>query len=165
MRIRILIISILGTAALALGTAATLHAAGDHEGGHGGDFAFGQAAEGNEPDRSIEITASDSMDFDPERIEVEAGEVVRFVVRNTGSLHHSFTLGSNEWHQHHEEEMKGMATDEMAGHMRHEPNGVVVAPGETAELTWQFEGGGEVELACHVPGHYAAGMEGLININ
>lgn len=158
-------ISILGAAALVLAVSATLYAAGDHEGGHGQDFAFGQPAESGTPDRSIEITASDTMDFDPSQIEVKAGEVVRLVVENTGSLHHSFTLGSGNWHEHHEQEMKNMPADEIADHMRHEPNGMVVAPGETRELTWHFEGKDKVEFACHVPGHYPAGMKGLITIN
>lgn len=165
MRFSNVLISILGAAALTLGAASTSQASGEHEGGHNNDFAFGQPVDGSEPDRTIEIAAKDSMDFHPRRIDVKAGEVVRLVIKNTGSLHHSFTLGSSEWHHHHEQEMQGMAVDKIAGHMRDEPNGIVVAPGETRELTWEFEQGGTVEFACHIASHYPAGMKGRIDIN
>lgn len=136
---------------------------GDHEGGHG-DFAFGSPAKTAEADRTVEIAASDTMAFNPARIDVAAGEVVHFVINNTGTIQHSFTIGSNKWHAHHEEEMQGMPVDEIAGHMKHEPNGVVVPPGESRELTWKFKGNGSVQFGCHIPGHWPAGMKGDFNM-
>lgn len=156
-------------------------AAGEHEGGHGESdghghdsghdhahgahgFDFGAAAPDAEPDRIIEITAYDTMEFDPDHVSVEPGETVRFVVRNVGTVQHSFTLGSPEYQQKHEEEMQGMAVEKLAGHMKNEPNGIVVQPGETGTLTWRFEGSGPVQFACHIPGHYPAGMKAGIDL-
>jgi uncharacterized cupredoxin-like copper-binding protein len=61
--------------------------------------------------------------------------------------------------------MQGMPMEEMAHHMRDEPNGLVVQPGETKSLTWRFAEGGPVQFACHIPGHYPAGMKGRIRVN
>lgn len=166
---------------LALLFASPAFAAGEHEGGHGESsghghddghghahgahgFDFGAAAPNAEPDRIIEITAYDTMEFDPDHVSVETGEVVRFVVRNAGSVQHSFTLGSPEYQQKHEEEMQGMPMDKLAGHMKNEPNGIVIPPGETGTLTWRFEKGGPVQFACHIPGHYPAGMMGELSL-
>lgn len=166
---------------LVLGTGAAT-AAGDHEGGHdqaqqgeghdhgghahggGQDFAFGRAAPGASPDRTVEIVARDTMSYDPATVAVESGEVVRFVVRNKGQLRHSFTLGSPRYQRRHEQEMQDMAAAEIAGHMQDNPNGVVVAPGGTKTLTWRFERGGPVQFACHIPGHFQAGMKGRIRL-
>ena len=52
--------------------------------------------------------------------------------------------------------MDGMAHDE--------PNVATIAPGETVELTWTFGDEGTVLIGCHQPGHYAAGMTGLITV-
>lgn len=150
------------TAALTLAAATALHAAGEHEGGHG--LTFGEPVDDGEPDRIIEIDATDSMDFNPSDVDIQAGEVVRFVVTNSGTLNHSFTIGTLQWHKDHEEQMQGVAPEDIVSHMRHEPNGMVVPPGETRTLSWQFSERGEVHIGCHVPGHFPAGMKGTINV-
>lgn len=149
---------------LMLGAPAVMANGDDGHGHSHGGFDFGAAAPNAQPDRTIEVIARDTMDFEPESITVQPGEVVRFKVRNVGNIQHSFTLGSPEYQKHHEEEMKGMAPDKLAGHMEDEPNGLVVQSGEAATLTWRFEGGGPVQFACHIPGHYPAGMQGRIRI-
>lgn len=58
-----------------------------------------------------------------------------------------------------------MAPERMAGHMEDSPNGVVVQPGRTGSLTWRFERGGPIQFACHIPGHYPAGMKGGIRVD
>lgn len=137
----------------------------DHGHAHGGhDFAFGETAPDSAPDRTVEVVARDSMRYEPASISVEPGQVVRFVVHNRGQLQHSFTLGSPEYQRTHEREMQDIAPGDMAGHMEGSPNGMVVAPGETGSLTWRFEAGGPVQFACHIPGHYDAGMKGRIRL-
>jgi uncharacterized cupredoxin-like copper-binding protein len=102
------------------------------------------------------------MKFEPDSVTVEAGETVRFVVTNAGNLMHSFTLGSPAYQKRHEKQMADMPRDKMAGHMSDSANGMVIEAGATGELTWRFERGGRVQFACHIPGHYAAGMKGKI---
>lgn len=142
----------------------------EHEHGHGDDNGgghskpFGKPAPAQQADRTIRVTARDTMRFEPRRIRVDAGETIRFVVMNTGELRHSFTLGTPRGQEAHEREMQGMAVDRMATHMQGNPAGMVIPPGERDSLTWRFEGEGPVEFACHIPGHFGAGMIGRIRI-
>ena len=145
-------------------------AAEEHAGNHAGmehdeehAAAFGEPAVAADADRTIMITARDTMRFEPQNLSIKAGETIRFVVNNTGQLPHSFTLGATEAQQEHEEEMQGMPMEMMAGHMKDEPTGMVVQPGQTDSITWHFSGNMQLEFACHMPGHYQAGMKGLIN--
>lgn len=140
-------------------------ASGDHAGGHGDDSAvFGEPADPGEADRTIKVIARDTMSFEPAQVDVKPGETVRFVVENVGDVQHSFTLGTPAGQEAHEKEMQGMAMEDMAGHMDNDPTGMVVQPGETGRLTWHFDAEGPVEFACHIPGHYPAGMKGRIRI-
>jgi uncharacterized cupredoxin-like copper-binding protein len=43
-------------------------------------------------------------------------------------------------------------------------NMVTVAPGKTGEVVWRFTQAGKVDFACLQPGHYDAGMKGLVNV-
>ena len=161
---------------LLAGSTAVALASGDHAGGHGNDdaadghghgaidFDFGSEAPPSEADRTIEIVARDDMSFQPGMVQVEPGETVRFVIRNAGELQHSFTLGTRSYHRQHDGEMQSMPADEIAHHMADSPNGLVVQPGETASLTWRFEHEAPIRFACHIPGHYPAGMWGEIGI-
>lgn len=124
-----------------------------------GEGTVGEPADASEATRSVEVEAFD-IAFDPESITLEAGEVVTFVVTNTGEAVHEFTLGDSAMQQEHAEEMAEMGSD-----MAHdEPYSVSLQPGETKELTWRFADGGTVEYACHEPGHYEAGMRGEISV-
>jgi uncharacterized cupredoxin-like copper-binding protein len=120
----------------------------------------GSAADPGEATRNIVVDASDDLRFDPSSIEVEAGEVVTFVVRNAGKVDHEFVLGDKAYQDMHEAEMEGGA-DMMDMDMG---NAVTVAPGETKKLTWSFEDPGEVLYGCHEPGHYDGGMVGSIEV-
>ncbi|MFP5333445.1 MAG: plastocyanin/azurin family copper-binding protein, partial [Acidimicrobiia bacterium] len=112
---------------------------GESEGDHG-EFMFGEPGDHAMADRVIEITASDDFRFDPASIEIATGETVTFRVTNTGAIPHDFTLGDEMTQQAHAEEM-----EEMAGmSMPDEPNAMVVAPGETKELTWHFTQAGSL---------------------
>lgn len=137
-----------------------------HSGGHGADhggFAAGAPASVSEAGRTIRITA-DEYRFEPETVSVERGQVVRFVVTNQGAQKHNFVIGTPAEQKAHEQEMQRMA--EQGGAMGHDdPNAVTVDPGETEELTWRFSNDATVRYACHLPGHYEAGMEGTVAIN
>lgn len=140
----------------------------EDEAPHDEAYTFGEPAHAEDADRVIEIDANDDFTFGPEEIAVTAGETITFVVTNTGLLPHDFTLGDEATQDAHEAEMAEMA--EMAGmpadEMAHsDPNAVVVAAGETAELTWHFSESGTILMGCHQPGHYAAGMHGTVQVD
>ncbi len=123
-------------------------------------FEFGQPADGAEADRTIQVEADDSLSFDPEIIDVAAGEVVTFSVANVGDLPHEFTLGPADVQREHEEEMAAMGDMEMHG----DANALAIPAGETRELTWRFSEPGTIMFGCHVQGHYDAGMVGEIEV-
>jgi uncharacterized cupredoxin-like copper-binding protein len=116
----------------------------------------GSAASESESTREIMVEANDDLKFVPETIEVAAGEVVTFVVENTGIVEHEFVLGDKTYQENHE------SVDHGTSGMR---NGVVVSGGETKRLTWRFDEAGEVLYGCHEPGHYKAGMVGTIAVD
>jgi uncharacterized cupredoxin-like copper-binding protein len=127
---------------------------------HADGEAMGEPADASEATRTIAVEASD-MAFDPETISVEPGEVVTFEVTNTGAAVHEFFLGDSAMQQEHAEEMADMGSSDMA---HDEPYSIRLEPGETKQLTWRFAESGDVEFACHEPGHYEAGMHGQISV-
>ena len=121
-------------------------------------FPFGHPGTAAGVDRTVRIAALDSMRFAPATLQVRAGETVRFIVTDQGQLIHEFVLGDRREQAEHEREMQRMGGMVMAD----EANGVTLRPGQTKTLIWTFGKAGEVEYACHQPGHYAAGMVGKI---
>jgi uncharacterized cupredoxin-like copper-binding protein len=110
--------------------------------------------------RTVEVTASDSLAFEPNTIQVSAEETVTFAVTNGGKSVHEFTLGDPAMQQEH----AGMMAHIPAGMGHDTANSITLAPGETKRLTWRFGDAGTLEYACHVQGHYGAGMRGRITI-
>jgi uncharacterized cupredoxin-like copper-binding protein len=119
----------------------------------------GEAAAASEADAEILVVASDELTFDPATIEVEAREVVTFIVRNEGKTDHEFVLGDEAYQEMHDKDMT-----EGGHHMAGMENAVTVGPGETAKLTWRFSERGEVLYGCHEPGHYDGGMVGTVEV-
>lgn len=70
-------------------------------------FAFGHPAKAADAGRTVEITLGD-MYYEPASLQVKAGETVRFVLKNTGSLLHEFNLGDAAMHARHQQEMLKM---------------------------------------------------------
>jgi uncharacterized cupredoxin-like copper-binding protein len=106
--------------------------------------------------RTIEVTMTDELRFDPEQITVSAGETIRFVVENPTTLEHEFVIGDEHEQEEHAAEMMG------DGMMHDESNAVAVGPGQTEELIYTFDEPGELLIGCHVDRHYEAGMRGTI---
>lgn len=149
----------------------------------GQHFEFGQPAPAAKANRSIEVVMGD-MTFNPGALEVKKGETVRFVLINKGQLFHEFNLGNAAMHAEHQQQMQQM---QQAGHLtptamkagvehgamghdqagmgHDDPNSVLVEPGKTAELTWTFTQATRLEFACNVPGHYQAGMKGVLTVS
>jgi uncharacterized cupredoxin-like copper-binding protein len=130
--------------------------------GETSEFNFGDPMEPSDASRVIEITANDDLTFFPSGATVTEGETVTFRVTNDGKIPHDFVLGDAEAQDEHEEEMAEMDGDMS---MHDEPNAFVLEPGETKEMTWHMTTGGEVIFGCHQPGHYAAGMKGLVIVS
>ena len=119
----------------------------------------GAPADAAAASREIVVHAVDALRFDPAAIELDAGEVVTFVVRNVGSTDHEFVLGNESYQEMHHAEM------EEGAEMMHMDNAVTIEPGQTERLTWRFDERGEVLYGCHEPGHYEGGMVGRIQIS
>ncbi len=128
---------------------------------HGEAFDFGEPADASEADRTVDVIASDELAFDPEVVEAQVGETITFRVENTGRIVHEFVLGDEHLQDEHQQEMAEMSP---GMGMHDEPNAISVEAGETKEITWTFTTAGDVLYGCHEPGHYDAGMVGVIHV-
>lgn len=99
------------------------------------------------------------MRFKPEQIVVVRGETLRFIVKNTGQLKHELVLGQSSALKEHAKLMQKFPGMEHA-----DDNMVSVAPGQQGTLLWQFSRAGTVHFACLQPGHYEAGMKGVVKV-
>jgi uncharacterized cupredoxin-like copper-binding protein len=118
---------------------------------------WGIAGDAKSAKRTITITMTDNMRFSPDRIEVNEGDTVKFVIRNAGKMLHEMVIGTKKELDAHAEMMKKHPN------MEHdEPWMAHVDAGKTATLVWRFNRAGEFRYACLLPGHYEAGMVGTI---
>lgn len=123
--------------------------------------------------RAVRIEMTENA-YSVQRVQVRAGETIRFIAVNRGQLVHEFSFAPAAVHAAHRPEMAmmmdhGMITPERiisltmtmpGGHrMDHTaPNTVLVEPGKTGEISWRFTRAGTIEIACNLPGHYESGM-------
>ena len=147
-----------------------------------GPMSFGKPGNVADADRVIEVVMADNY-FEPETHVVAAGETVHFKVANRGTLVHEFNLGTPNYHAAHQDEMvmmqqHGVLMGDSINHdmmnmpmgddghtMSHDhPNSVLLEPGDFGDVVWTFTSGGDIEFACNVPGHYAAGMVGAVEV-
>ena len=113
--------------------------------------------------RSMAVQMDDQMRFTPNSIEVQAGETIRFVVRNAGQTAHEMVLGSDEEIRTHAQAMK-LGQGHEAGHSHGTAAAITVAPGQTGELVVTFPKAIRLQMACLIPGHYEAGMRGTLTV-
>lgn len=126
--------------------------------GHGSS-PIGEPGKAAEATRTVTIDMTDNMRFTPAEVSVQQGETLRFIVRNSGVVKHELVLGTPEELKEHYAMMMKMPGMEHA-----DDNMVSVAPGKTGEVVWRFTKAGKVDFACLQPGHYDAGMKGLVNV-
>ncbi|HWX51120.1 MAG TPA: cupredoxin domain-containing protein [Roseomonas sp.] len=69
--------------------------------------AFGTRGRAQDVKRTVDIVMRDNS-YQPQRIQVRAGETIRFRVRNAGELLHEFNIGTAIMHQQHQREMQAM---------------------------------------------------------
>ena len=150
------------TAMAALIIAGAAAAVGEH-GGHGAreekQSLLGEPGKAADVSRTIMVNMADTMRFTPEMIDVQQGETIRFVVRNSGRLKHEMVLGTPKELKAHYAMMLKMPEMEHA-----EDNMVTVEPGKTGEIIWRFTRARVVDFACLQPGHYGGGMKGQVRV-
>jgi uncharacterized cupredoxin-like copper-binding protein len=135
-----------------------------HHGAPGGEkFAFGEKGVRAKVDRTVKIIMKD-ISFAPTALEVKVGETIRFVVTNQGELDHDFTLGDAQTQTAHRKEMADMLEKGGELHGDNDANAITVKPGRTRDLIWKFTRAGNLEFDCNIPGHYEAGMTGVIAV-
>lgn len=123
------------------------------------DTRFGRTGDPKKVTRTIRIAGDDAMRFTPSLITVRQGETIRFVVQNKGKVMHEAVLGTLDELQKHAEAMRRYPK------MEHdEPFMVHVGPGESGEMIWHFTESGEFHFGCLIPGHFEAGMRGVIKV-
>ncbi|MBK7006114.1 MAG: hypothetical protein IPH37_14100 [Burkholderiales bacterium] len=129
-------------------------------GGHGHGEAKGLVAQ--VVGRSITVHMDDTMRFMPDKIDVQMGETVRFVVHNGGAVAHEFVLGTDQEIAAHAELMRQIAAGKDVAHDHGGGAALNVPAGAMGEIVVTFGQAGPLEIACLIPGHLEAGMRARI---
>ena len=114
--------------------------------------------------------------YEPNKIKVQKGETIKFIVKNVGELVHEYNIATKDMHLKHQPEMakmveheilladridknkmKQMAQKDHAMAHKH-ANSLLLEPNQTGEIVWKFNTSAKLEVACNVPGHYETGM-------
>jgi uncharacterized cupredoxin-like copper-binding protein len=99
--------------------------------------------------RVVPIVATPQLRFVPDTVIVKQGETITFEVTSLGPLSHEFMVGPAA-----DVDADRPGTPEVAD----------LTMMQTRSLTYTFDGPGPYAYACHVAGHYEAGMVGTIEI-
>lgn len=106
--------------------------------------------------RTVRISIRHSA-FGPDAVAVAPGQTVRFVLENTDPIDHEFIVGDASVQRAHEEGTES--------HHPPRPGEVSIPAGATVATTYTFgPAAGTLIYGCHLPGHYAYGMRGLVSI-
>ncbi len=121
---------------------------------------WGIAGDAKAVRRTVELSMSDGMRFTPDHIDVQQGEVVKIIIKNSGKMFHEMVIGTKAELDEHAALMAKFPN------MEHdEPYMAHVKPGAKGEIIWNFNRAGNFEFACLVAGHYQAGMVGKITVS
>ncbi len=93
--------------------------------------------------------------FDPSTLSVPAGRPVTFVLHNDDPIEHEWIVGDAALHQRHR-----TGTEE---HHASRPTEVSIPANSTIEATITFAEPVAWQYICHLPGHEAYGMVGLLS--
>jgi uncharacterized cupredoxin-like copper-binding protein len=113
--------------------------------------------------RTVELTMTDQMTFEPARIDVRRGETIRFVVRNASNVAHEAYVGTEEEQRLHATVHSGLGAGDQTT-TTHLGYGVHVPAFGNGELVVTFDKAYEYVIGCHYPGHYAAGMRAIVAV-
>lgn len=106
--------------------------------------------------RTVTITIHYSR-FDPAEVRAPRGVPVTFVLVNEDPIDHEWLIGDEEFHEAHRTGTHATHGDE--------PTEVTVPALETAETTITFGEAGRHAYICHLPGHEAYGMVGVLLVD
>jgi uncharacterized cupredoxin-like copper-binding protein len=103
--------------------------------------------------RMVVVGMDDHLEFVPSEVSVTPGETILFVLPNVGySVTHEFQVGPAD----------RVALDQADGQIVVEAD--AIQPQHVAYLTYTFGSASPYAFACHQPGHYAAGMKGVVDL-
>ncbi len=121
--------------------------------------AWGIAGDAKAVTRTVTFTMTDTMRFNPDKLEVKQGETIKFVIKNSGKIMHEMVLGTKKDLDEHAAMMV-----KFPGMEHEEPYMAHVGPGKTGEIIWTFNKPGTFDYACLIAGHYQAGMVGKVTV-
>ena len=90
-------------------------------------------------------------------LHVHTGTTVRFLIHNEDPIEHELIVGDatvQALHEHGAEHVHPPV-----------PGEVSVPPGQLGETFSRFDQRGQVQFACHLPGHFAYGMHGWVTVS
>ena len=103
------------------------------------------------PEYTIDIRYSH---FDPSELSVPVGVPVTVVLRNRDPIDHEWILGDAAVHERHRTGTEPVHTAR--------PTEITVPAGETRRTTIVIDEAGSLQYICHLPGHEAYGMVGVL---
>ena len=107
------------------------------------------------PDDQQTITIHFSR-FEPEQLTVRAGTPVSFELVNQDPIEHEWIVGKDEVHEVHR-----LGTEPYHDEV---PTEVTLRPFEAKTTVVTFDEPGEYAFICHLPGHEAYGMRGIVRV-
>ncbi len=146
-----------------------LTASGQQSGGDEHHADLGHPGRAAEVTRTIHLELSEFR-FRPSKILVNKGETIRFWIHNTGKVMHELNIGavirhSQLWKRRdkniYPKSQPMISTDPTKGMIS---NSISIEPREFAEFIWKFLGDTDAKFYCGQPGHYEAGMSGMVSI-
>jgi uncharacterized cupredoxin-like copper-binding protein len=94
--------------------------------------------------------------FEQKVIAVPAGQPISITLINNDPIEHEWIVGSEEMHERHR-----TGTD---GYHDAVPTEVTVPALTTRKTTVRFDTPGDYSFVCHLPGHEAYGMKGMLRV-
>jgi uncharacterized cupredoxin-like copper-binding protein len=95
--------------------------------------------------------------FEPAELSVPRGVPVTFVLTNDDPIDHEWLIGDDAFHERHRNGREPAHGDR--------PNEVSIPALGQTETTLTFDEPGDLAFICHVPGHEAYGMVGVLRVD
>jgi uncharacterized cupredoxin-like copper-binding protein len=94
--------------------------------------------------------------FSPREVVATAGVPITVTLVNDDPIEHEWLVGDAAFHERHRTGSEG--------HHGARPDEVSLAPGDLRTTTVTFQQPGEYLFICHLPGHEAYGMVGVLRV-